>query len=95
MWFAWIWSLAFGVIPYLLLFFLPIKRVPGIITECIYNLGVALLTAGSIYKGVIDIYGTTADAMLGTYNILGVTLMALGLIIYIVNLALPRQNIEE
>ena len=92
MWFAWLWSLGFGVGAYVLLYFLPVKRVPGMITECIYNLGVALLTAGSIYKGVIDIYGTTADVMISTYFILGASFVGIGLFLYIIFLAIPKQE---
>ena len=43
MWFAWIWPLIFGFVPYLLLYVLKAPRVPGLLSECFYNLGVALL----------------------------------------------------
>ena len=68
--FAWIWVLIFGFIPHLLLLVLPIKRIPGLLTGCCFNLGVALLTAGSIYKGVVDIYGTTRNEMFSAYMII-------------------------
>ena len=33
MWFAWAWVLGFGVLPYLVLFLLPIKIVPGTLSS--------------------------------------------------------------
>ena len=92
MWFAWLLPLVFGIGAYVLLYFLPVKRVPGMITECIYNLGVALLTAGFVFKGVIDIYGTTSDQMISIYFIAGASLVAVGLFLYIVLLAIPKKE---
>ena len=86
MWFAWIWPLGFGVIPYLLLYLLPIKKVPGFISESVYNLGVALLTARSIYIGVIVIYNTTNDSMVLIYTIISIVCLCSGAGMYIAGL---------
>ena len=92
MWFAWIWPLGFGVIPYLLLYLLPIKKVPGLISESIYNLGVALLTARSIYIGVIVIYNTTGETMILIYTILSIVCLTLGVLLYFVGLFLNKEE---
>ena len=92
MWFAWIWVLIFGFVPYLLLYLLPIQKVPSMIPECIYNLGVALLTFRSIYKGVIIIYNTTGDAMILAYTILSIGCLSLGITLYIIGLLLNRKT---
>ena len=92
MWFAWIWVLIFGFVPYLLLYLLPIQKVPSMIPECIYNLGVALLTFRSIYKGVIIIYNTTGDAMILAYTILSIACLSLGTALYIIGLLLNRKT---
>ena len=91
MWFAWIWVFGFGFIPYLLLYVLPIKRVPGFLTECFYNFGVAMLTMRSIYKGVIIIYNTTGDAMILAYTIIAVVALSIGAIFYIIGLLINKR----
>ena len=92
MWFAWIWVLGFGFIPYLLLYLLPIKRVPGFLTECVYNFGVAMITFRSIYMGVIIIYNTTGDNMIMAYTILSIIGLTVGVILYIIGLLLNKKQ---
>lgn len=91
MWFAWIWVLGFGVVPYALLYFLPIKWVPGTLTESIYNLGVAILTVRSIYKGVIIIYNTTGDNMILGYTIISISCLLTGVVLYTIALLLKKK----
>ena len=95
MWFAWAWVLGFGVIPYLLLYLLPIKRVPGTLTECVYNLGVAILTTRSIFIGVLEIYGKTNSKMVVVYTILAVLFLAAGVALYIYGLFSKKEETEE
>ena len=78
MYLAWLIPCALGVGVYLLLAFAPIDKVPGTLTECIYNFGVAMLTVRSIFIGVIEIYGTTNRAMLATYTVLSIVFLAIG-----------------
>lgn len=95
MWFAWVWVLGFGVIPYLALYFLPIKRVPGMLTECIYNLGVAVLTTRSIFLGVLQIYGKTNSKMVVVYTILAIVLLVTGVALYIYGLFTKKEETKE
>ena len=92
MWFAWIWVLGFGFVPYLLLYLLPIKQMPGYLTECVYNFGVAMITFRSIYKGVIIIYNTTGDDMIMAYTVLAIIGLASGLVLYIIGLLLNKKQ---
>ena len=92
MWFAWIWPLIFGFIPYLLFYLLPIKKVPGIITESVYNFGVAMLTVRSIYMGVIIIYNTTGDTMITIYTILSIVSLTLGAALYVLGLFISEKE---
>ena len=92
MWFAWIWVLGFGFVPYLLLYLLPIKQMPGYLTECVYNFGVAMITFRSIYKGVIIIYNTTGDDMIMAYRVLAIIGLASGLVLYIIGLLLNKKQ---
>ncbi|MBP5574372.1 MAG: hypothetical protein J6X50_01340 [Bacilli bacterium] len=91
MWFAWIWPLIFGFIPYLLLYVLKAKRVPGLLTESVYNFGVAMLTVRSVFKGVIIIYNTTNDAMVLFYTILAVVALLLGAALYVIGLLINKR----
>ena len=95
MWFAWIWPFIFGFIPYLLFNFLPIKRVPGMLSECFYNFGVAMLTFWSIYKGVIIIYNTTGDKILWAYIFISVTSLCVGAALYVIGLFIAKKEKEE
>ena len=92
MWFAWIFPLIFGLIPYVLFYFLPINRVPGVLAECFYNFGVAMLTTRSIFKGVIIIYNTTSDTMVSVYTIISVTCLCLGAALYAIGLLMTRKE---
>lgn len=95
MWFAWVWVLGFGVIPYLALYFLPIKRVPGTITECVYNLGVAILTTRSIFLGVLQIYGKTNSKMVVVYGVLSALFLVAGVALYIYGLFTKKEETKE
>ena len=95
MWFAWAWVLGFGVIPYLLLYLLPIKRVPGTLTECVYNLGVAILTTRSIFIGVLEIYGKTNSKMVVVYTILAILFLVAGVALYIYGLFSKKEETKE
>ena len=92
MWFAWAWVLGFGVLPYLALFLLPIKKVPGTLSECVYNLGVAILTTRSIFIGVLQIYGKTNSKMVLVYTILAIVFLVAGVALYLYGLFTQRKK---
>jgi zinc transporter ZupT len=74
-----------GVIFYLLLglMFPEIKRFAGYrIMYNSYNSGIAVLTVGSILKGVMDIAGTSSS-YLKLYTIIGYAFIVFGLVILI------------
>ena len=95
MWFAWIWVLGFGFIPYLLFYLLPIKRVPGLVSESVYNFGVAMITFRSIYKGVIIIYNTTGDDMVMAYTIISIVSLVGGALLYAIGLLLNKKEEDQ
>ena len=95
MWFAWIWVLGFGFVPYLLFYLLPIKRVPGLISESVYNFGVAMITFRSIYKGVIIIYNTTGDDMIMAYTIISIVSLVGGALLYAIGLLLNKKEEDQ
>lgn len=95
MWFAWIRPLIAGACIYAFLCFVPIKSVPGVLTESCYNLGVALFTMHSIIKGVLEIYGKTNDRMVLAYLILFLVFMISGVVLYVFGLVFFRKKETE
>ena len=68
--FAWRYPSILGVGMYAGIYFIPTKKVPGLLPACAYHFGVAMATVRAIFIGVIDIYGTTNVPMVNTYTIL-------------------------
>lgn len=58
------------------------KKQPGKLALNAWNSGIAALTVGSIFKGVLDIYGTT-NRLIIVYPAAGGILMIVGLIAFI------------
>ncbi len=59
--FLFLWPLVLGLLPYLILGYVPGIRRPGRLAENLYHPGVACLTVGSALRGIFDIAGTTSD----------------------------------
>ena len=67
--------------------FYTIKRfatstMPGELLVSLYNCGIATLTVGSIFQGVLEIYGTT-NSLVNVYLVLGNMLIISAVAIYI------------
>ena len=88
--FAFLIPLFGGALPYSLLMRCRHGRVPGTPARCLYNSGLAALTAGSVFQGVLEIYGTTSHLSI-VYWTVGFSLLTLGLSVYAVE-ALLFQN---
>lgn len=90
--FAFLFPMVLGFLPYLALFLFGKNIFPSEITSDIYNAGVATITVASLFKGVLDIYGTTRDVHTYTLFISGIVLLALGLISYLVILIISKKK---
>lgn len=84
--YGFVWPFVLGLLPYSVLFLKKSEKGPGELCSCIYNAGVATLTVGSYFKGMLDIYGTTRDVYVITYFVVGFSLLGIGIIIYIISL---------
>lgn len=73
--------LILGALPFLALAFWN-SPMPGRLTRELHHSGVASLTVGSLFEGVLEIYGTTNRLVL-VYWVLGGTFLLSGLILYI------------
>ncbi len=58
--FAFLVPLLLGAVPSAILGGVPARKLPGTATRRLYHSGVAALTAGSLFRGVLEIYGTTS-----------------------------------
>ncbi|MBQ8827969.1 MAG: hypothetical protein IJZ90_02360 [Clostridia bacterium] len=58
---------------------------PGSIAVDLYSSGIAALTVGSIFQGVLEIYGTT-NSLISVYPIAGASFIAAGLIAFALRL---------
>ena len=68
--------LVLGVLPMVVM----LKRgrhIPSAFSMLIYHAGLAALTVGSVFQGVLEIYGTT-NRLIAIYPIVGLTLSAIG-----------------
>ncbi len=78
---AFLFPLLGGALPCALLMRTPRCAQPGVLSRCLYDSGLAALTVGSIFRGVLEIYGTTSR-LSAVYWICWITLCALGLAVY-------------
>ncbi len=69
-----------GVLPFFALAF-STWPVPGRWARKVYHSGIAALTVGCFFTGVLEIYGTT-NSLVRVYFVTGAALCALGLLIY-------------
>ena len=81
--------LMLGVMPYALL--LISRKVPGRAALNLWNSGIAALSVGCVFRGVLEIYGTT-NSLSVIYPISGLLLLTAGLITGIVGLKRKHNN---
>ena len=78
---AFLFPLLGGALPYALLARASRRAQPGVLSRCLYDSGLAALTAGSVFRGVLEIYGTTSR-LEAVYWICGTALCLFGLAVY-------------
>lgn len=82
---AFLYPLLGGFIPATLLMSAKARLQPGEWTRSFWSVGIAALTLGSLFRGVLEIYGTTSSLSVA-YPVLGWSLLALGLFAWIMEL---------
>lgn len=82
--------LILGVVPSVIIL-LHGKNMPSRAALNSYNSGVAMLTLGSIVKGILDIYGTT-NVLLLVYPVVGCILIVIGIILACVSVKRKNRN---
>ena len=94
MWFAWVWVLGFGLLPHLILYFAPVKYVPGLLSGCLYNLGAALISTRSIFIGVVTIANTPDPRWPVVYLIVSLIFLIAGASLYLGGLIFIKDKSE-
>lgn len=79
--YAFVFPLVGGVVPFFGLAFCR-AFIPGRITCNLYHSAIATLTIGSLFQGVLEIYGTT-NRLVSVYWILGVLLLLPAIVTYV------------
>ena len=74
---AFLYPLLGGLIPTTLLMLAKDHPLPGDWPRSLWAVGIASLTLGSLFRGVLEIYGTTSR-LSAVYPVLGWALLALG-----------------
>lgn len=82
--------LVLGVVPSIIIL-MHGKNMPSRAALNSYNSGVAMLTLGSVVKGILDIYGTT-NVLLLVYPIAGCMLIIIGMILAYVSIKKKNRN---
>lgn len=88
---SFLWPLIGGVLVYTLLIKAPARWRPGTAAALLYNSGIALFTLGSIFKGVLEIYGTT-NRLLAVYIAGGSFFLLSGVLTYLLQGALCGEK---
>ena len=79
--FAFLIPLLGGVLPCSVLTAATPRRQPGMLSRSFYTSAVAALTAGSLFQGILEIYGTTSR-LSRIYWLTGAILLLLALLFY-------------
>ena len=86
-----LYPLAGGVIPFGIIALTGHPFYPSALDRNIYDCGIATLTAGSCFRGALDIYGTTSRFS-SVYTFAGIILTAIGIVIYIAGALSPVRR---
>ncbi|HUM83552.1 MAG TPA: hypothetical protein PLN48_07215 [Lachnospiraceae bacterium] len=88
--FMFLFPLLLGSLPFGILAFTDFFSFPRAASRNLYTAGIATLTVGSCFLGVLEIYGTTSS-LASYYFIIGGLLLCFGLIIYILDALFPSR----
>lgn len=83
--YAFIFPLVGGVLPFYGMAIFRLRRIPGRLSINLYNTGIGTLTAGSIFKGVLEIYGTS-NRLVALYWYVGIGFVCAGVLCYLIAL---------
>ncbi|MCD8094946.1 MAG: hypothetical protein LUE12_02305 [Ruminococcus sp.] len=89
--------LVLGALPFGFLAASKSCKVPTTATRYIYHSSIATLTVGSVFKGILDIYGTTSS-LTAIYFYVGAAVLVIALILIVIGVMInktPAQNSKK
>ena len=92
--YAFIFPLAGGTLPFLIMELSHKKRFPDTLSRNLYHSGIGTLTVGSIMQGVLDIYGTT-NSLIKLYWLIGAALIVASAVSYFAFMSLHREKQDK
>lgn len=90
--YAFAFPLVGGVLVWLGVGYIEAIPFPGTLSRNAWHAGIAACTLGSIYQGILEIYGTTSPYS-KVYWIVGIALLFVGVVSYIISLELRNRGI--
>lgn len=88
--YAFAFPLLGGALPFSVMALLDACPVPTRLPLNLYHSGIATLAVGSVFQGVLEIYGTTSRLM-SVYWTAGIVLTAAGAVLYLMGLLIRRK----
>lgn len=82
---AFLFPLVGGFIPMVVFYKIKDLFFPNVFARYMYYSGIVTMTVGSIFQGVLDIYGTT-NSLMAVYWCVGIGFVALGIGVWIINI---------
>ena len=86
MMYAFLLPLIFGAVVWSIIGMVCKKHIPCAAFRNLYHSGVATFTVGSIFNGIIEIYGTTSEFVF-IYVIAGIALFLLSMVVLLIDFA--------
>jgi hypothetical protein len=83
--YAFLFPLIGGTLSFSVLARFNFRHLPERLSINLYNSGIAALTVGSLFQGVLEIYGTT-NALIRVYWFVGFAFLIMGLLLYLVGI---------
>ncbi len=88
---SFLWPMLGGVLLYTLLMKAPPRLHPTVAAALLYNSGIVLFTLGSVFQGVLEIYGTT-NRLQKIYVIAGAFFLMSGILSYVLQTLFCRED---
>ncbi len=92
--YAFCFPLVLGTLPMLLMYMARFRHIPSRVVLNLYNSAIATLTFGSLFEGVLEIFGTMNDLTI-VYWIVGFALIFVSVILYIVGIVKEKKGKED
>ncbi len=89
--YAFLFPLAGGSLPMIILTMFPGIKYPDTVSRYSFHSGIAVLTVGSLFKGVLEIYGTTNRLMI-VYWVSAAVFITTSIITYFITISKNREK---